>query len=250
MKLYEINNKKEYDFSCIYLWTNLVNGKKYVGQTSCFASRMSHYRSGRFNDRMKKDIDLYGVDSFEIDILEKDVPHCMLDEREQYWIDYYQSYKEDVGYNICQFAGSTRGYKHTPEQCLAKSERMRGENNVMYGKKHTEEWRKEHSEWLKNKWATDEEYRKFWKERMSGEKNYFYGKHFSGELNPMYGKHHSQTTKDKLSKAIGKSVRCVETGDVYTSITRAAQAIGVTRCVVSEALHKGYRAGGYHWEFV
>ena len=101
MKLYEINKKKEYDFSCIYLWTNLVNGKKYVGQTSCFASRMSQYRSGRFNDRMKKDIDLYGVDSFDIDILEKDVPHCMLDEREQYWIDHCNATNnKDLFYNI------------------------------------------------------------------------------------------------------------------------------------------------------
>ena len=76
MKLYEINNTKKYKFSCIYLWTNLINNKKYVGQTSCFASRMSQYRSGKFNDRMKKDIDLYGVDSFDIDIL-RTVPNLL-----------------------------------------------------------------------------------------------------------------------------------------------------------------------------
>ena len=226
MKLYEINNKKEYDFSCIYLWTNLVNGKKYVGQTTCFHRRMKTYRYTYPNAYMEHAVKKHGIDNFDITILERDVPLDKLDEREQYWLDYYQSYDLDKGYNICKVASTTKGVTHT------------------------EEWCQEHSEWLKDKWATDEEYRKFWQERMSGENNYFYGKHFSGELNPMYGKHHSQTTKDKLSKAIGKSVRCVETGDVYTSITRAAQAVGVTRCVVSEALHKGYRAGGYHWEFV
>ena len=226
MKLYEINNKKEYDFSCIYLWTNLVNGKKYVGQTTCFYRRMKTYRYTYPNAYMGHAVNKHGLDNFDITILERDVPLDKLDEREQYWLDYYQSYDLDKGYNICKIASTTKGVTHT------------------------EEWCQEHSDWLKDKWATDEEYRKFWQERMSGEKNYFYGKHFSGELNPMYGKHHSQTTKDKMSKKIGKSVRCVETGDVYTSITRAAQAIGVTRCVVSEALHKGYRAGGYHWEFV
>ena len=226
MKLYEINNKKEYDFSCIYLWTNLVNGKKYVGQTTCFHRRMKTYRYTYPNAYMEHAVKKHGVDNFDITILERDVPLDKLDEREQYWLDYYQSYDADKGYNICKVAGTTEGVTHT------------------------EEWCQEHSEWLKDKWATDEEYRKFWHDKMSGENNYFYGKHFSGELNPMYGKHHSQTTKDKISKMRGKSVRCVETGDVYTSITRAAQAIGVTRCVVSEALHKGYRAGGYHWEFV
>lgn len=226
MKLYEINNKKEYDFSCIYLWTNLVNGKKYVGQTTCFHRRMKTYRYTYPNAYMEHAVKKHGLDNFDITILERDVPLDKLDEREQYWLDYYQSYDLDKGYNICKVASTTKGVTHT------------------------EEWCQEHSDWLKDKWATDEDYRKFWHDKMSGENNYFYGKHFSGELNPMYGKHHSQTTKDKMSKKIGKSVRCVETGDVYTSITRAAQAIGVTRCVVSEALHKGYRAGGYHWEFV
>ena len=226
MKLYEINKKKEYDFSCIYLWTNLVNGKKYVGQTTCFHRRMKTYRYTYPNAYMEHAVKKHGIDNFDITILERDVPLDKLDEREQYWLDYYQSYDADKGYNICKVAGTTEGVTHT------------------------EEWCQKHSEWLKDKWATDEDYRKFWHDKMSGENNYFYGKDFSGELNPMYGKHHSQTTKDKLSKVIGKSVRCVETGDVYTSITRAAQAIGVTRCVVSEALHKGYRAGGYHWEFV
>lgn len=226
MKLYEINKKKEYDFSCIYLWTNLVNGKKYVGQTTCFHRRMKTYRYTYPNAYMEHAVKKHGLDNFDITILERDVPLDKLDEREQYWLDYYQSYDMDKGYNICKIASTTEGVTHT------------------------EEWCQKHSEWLKEKWATDEDYRKFWHDKMSGENNYFYGKHFSGELNPMYGKHHSQTTKDKMSKKIGKSVRCVETGDVYTSITRAAQAIGVTRCVVSEALHKGYRAGGYHWEFV
>lgn len=226
MKLYEINNKKKYDFSCIYLWTNLVNGKKYVGQTTCFHRRMKTYRYTYPNAYMEHAVKKHGLDNFDITILERDVPLDKLDEREQYWLDYYQSYEADKGYNICKIASTTEGVTHT------------------------EEWCQKHSEWLKEKWATDEDYRKFWHDKMSGENNYFYGKDFSGELNPMYGKHHSQTTKDKLSKVIGKSVRCVETGDVYTSITRAAQAVGVTRCVVSEALHKGYRAGGYHWEFV
>lgn len=225
MKLYEINNKKEYDFSCIYLWTNLVNGKKYVGQTTCFYRRMKSYRCTYPNAYMEHAVKKHGLDNFDITILERDVPLDKLDEREQYWLDYYQSYDVDKGYNICKIASTTKGVTHTKEWC------------------------QKHSDCMKEKWK-DAEYRSFWHNKMFGENNYFYGKHFSGELNPMYGKHHSQTTKDKMSKMIGKSVRCVETGNVYTSITRAAQAVGVTRCVVSEALRKGYRAGGYHWEFI
>ena len=186
MKLYEINNKKKYDFSCIYLWTNLVNGKKYVGQTTCFHRRMKNYRHTYPNAYMERAVNKHGLDNFDITILERDVPLDKLDEREQYWLDYYQSYDLDKGYNICKVAGTTKGVTHT------------------------EEWCQEHSDYMKEKWK-DTEYRNFWHNRMSGENNYFYGKRFSGdknghakavrcvELNKIY------TTVQEASKCSGTS---------------------------------------------
>ena len=186
MKLYEINKKKEYDFSCIYLWTNLVNGKKYVGQTTCFHRRMKTYRYTYPNAYMEHAVKKHGIDNFDITILERDVPLDKLDEREQYWLDYYQSYDMDKGYNICRVASTTKGITHT------------------------EEWCQEHSDYMKEKWK-DAEYRKFWHDKMSGENNYFYGKRFSGdknghakavrcvELNKIY------TTVQEASKCSGTS---------------------------------------------
>lgn len=247
MKLYEINSKKEYDFSCIYLWVNLINNKKYVGQTQSFYNRMSQYKFGLFNTHMKYAIDKYGVDNFDIIILERDIPLNKLDEREQYWIDYYQSYLDDNGYNICRFAGTTRGRKHTDrskslmskiaiERFSHEEERLkvRGENNGMYGKQHSDEWKRNHSEWLKNKWATNEDYRKFWHDKMSGKNNYFYGKHLCG---------------DKNGRA--RKVRCVELNKIYTTIKEAAKCSGTSRQNISHALN-GHQstAGGCHWEYV
>ena len=210
MKLYEINNKKEYDFSCIYLWTNLVNGKKYVGQTTCFHRRMKNYRHTYPNAYMERAVNKHGLDNFDITILERDVPLDKLDEREQYWLDYYQSYDLDKGYNICKVAGTTKGVTHT------------------------EEWCQEHSEWLKDKWATDEDYRKFWQERMSGEKNYFYGKDCSGDKN-----------------GHAKAVRCVELNKIYTTVQEASKCSGTSRQNISHVLNgRQETAGGYHWEYV
>ena len=210
MKLYEINNKKEYDFSCIYLWTNLVNGKKYVGQTTCFHRRMKTYRYTYPNAYMERAVNKHGLDNFDITILERDVPLDKLDERAQYWLDYYQSYDLDKGYNICKVAGTTKGVTHT------------------------EEWCQKHSEWLKEKWATDEDYRKFWHDKMSGENNYFYGKDFSG---------------DKNGRA--KSIICVEKNKIYTTIKEAAKCSGTSRQNISHVLNgRQETAGGYHWEYV
>lgn len=247
MKLYEVNSKKEYDFSCIYLWVNLTNNKKYVGQTQSFYNRMAQYKCGLFNTHMKHAVDKYGVDNFDIIILERDIPINKLDEREQYWIDYYRSYLGDNGYNICRFAGTTRGRKHTDESKSLMSKiamerfsheeerlKLRGENNGMYGKQHSDEWKRNHSEWLKNKWATNEDYRKFWHDKMSGENNYFYGKHLCG---------------DKNGRA--RKVRCVELNKIYTTIKEAAKCSGTSRQNISHALN-GHQstAGGYHWEYV
>lgn len=247
MKLYEVNSKKKYDFSCIYLWVNLINNKKYVGQTQSFYNRMSQYKRGAFNKYMKHAIDKYGIDNFDIIILERDVLLDKLDEREQYWIDYYQSYLDNNGYNICRFAGTTRGFRHTDEsrnlmkkiaiQRFSSEEeklKVRGENNGMYGKQHSVEWKHNHSEWLKNKWATNEDYRKFWHDKMSGENNYFYGKHLCGDKN-----------------GHAKTVRCVELNKIYTTVKEAAECSGTSRQNISHALN-GHQdtAGGYHWEYV
>ena len=246
MKLYEINSLKEYDFNCIYLWTNLQNDKKYVGQAQSFYRRMMQYKDGHFNRYMGSAIDKYGLDNFDITILERDIPLDKLDEREQYWLDYYQSYKKEFGYNICQFAGTTRGYNHTDEAKELMSqiaierfsdpterEKVQGENNGMYGKRHSKEWCKKHSDWLKEKWK-DADYRKFWHDKMSGKNNYFYGKDFSGDKNG-----HATT------------ILCVELNKIYTTVKEAAKEHGISRQNISHVLNgRQQTAGGYHWEYI
>lgn len=267
MHLDEINSQKRFSISCIYLWTNTINGKHYVGQAHNFYNRMCQYKIGKFNKYMKHAIEKYGLDAFDITILECNVPYSDLDSREQYWMDYYKSYDRDKGYNICHFASTTFGYRHTEESKQKMSlttkeqykddefrKKIQGKNNGMYGKHHNEQWCNEHSEWLKNRWESDEEYRQFWHDKMSGENNYFYGKHLYGELNGMYGKCHSEETRRKISEALKEhcvKVICVESNIVYDSLVDAAKSVNGKVCGISSVLHgrlKTYK--GYHWERV
>lgn len=161
--------------------------KNTLDKLKIFYTRMAQYSYKGGNIYLNRAIEKYGIDNFEITVLEYVSKEC-LDEREQYWLDFYKSYLFLNGYNICRYASSTRGYKHTQE-VKNKLRKMKidnpvclcGEKNPMYGKKHSLEWRKQQSERMKEKWEKDEEYRNFWHEKMTGENNYFYGVHLTGE---------------------------------------------------------------------
>eukprot|EP00808_Paulinella_micropora_P017429 g80497.t1 len=47
-----------------------------------------------------------------------------------------------------------------------------------------------------------------------------------------------------------RPIVCLETGQVYPSISEAMRTTGVHRKNISHSLMKGYRAGGYHWYYL
>ena len=95
----------------IYLITNLINNKVYVGQSTDIERRWSeHLRSAqpeKYSIRSARDsktpihlaMQKYGINNFTLQILEQ-CQRSELDDKEQYWIDYYHSTEKDIGYNI------------------------------------------------------------------------------------------------------------------------------------------------------
>ena len=81
----------------IYLITNLVNGKQYVGQTTCSVEeRWRGHISDSKNEPsilVDKAIAKYGKENFECVLLEKleNASHKKIDESESYWIEYYKT---------------------------------------------------------------------------------------------------------------------------------------------------------------
>ena len=85
----------------IYLIENKINGKKYIGQTTCSVKERfkQHLKDSRkhLERPLYRAISKYGKENFEIQELEK----CSiekLNEREQYWIQYYNTFYGE-GYN-------------------------------------------------------------------------------------------------------------------------------------------------------
>lgn len=115
----EESKNENYDGG-IYCITNKVNGKKYIGQTYDLKFRWLHHRSdlrgGRHHNRhLQGAWNKYGEDNFEFSELEKCTLES-LDEREIYWIKYYDSQNQEYGYNLADGGLGCRGYKHTDEE--------------------------------------------------------------------------------------------------------------------------------------
>lgn len=96
----------------IYKYTNLINNKKYIGQTNNFERRVREHKSCSFNpksvnydDKIHQAIRKYGHDNFKIEIIEiiNDVQNYeLVNEREKYWIKKEQSLLTQWGYNVLE----------------------------------------------------------------------------------------------------------------------------------------------------
>lgn len=139
---------------CIYLRTNLVNGKQYVGQTNDFNRREKEWKKGKTysggiidNAREK-----YGVDSFSVQILKE----CKTQDELNYWEQHYikiLNTKNPYGYNLTDGGGGQSGHHRSEETKRKISEAHKGirVSFGMTGHHHSEESKKKMSDAKKGK---------------------------------------------------------------------------------------------------
>lgn len=127
----------------IYKIENKINGKIYIGQTkNSLNNRVAnHFKNDSF---IGKALRKYGLQSFEISIIDEATTKEVLSEKERYWIKSFNC-SVPFGYNIVQGGSYSTGFsgRHHSESSLQKMRKQQtGENNGMYGKRHSAETRK------------------------------------------------------------------------------------------------------------
>jgi len=172
----------------IYKTTNILNDKIYIGQT--IYDNSNYYGSGKY---LKTAIKKYGIENFKKEIIDE----CDFDElndREIYWIDFYDSIKN--GYNISKGGQKSwmTGLNHSEESRQKMSINRSGELNPLYGKHHTEETKKKISNSNKGKIRTDEQ-----KEKLKGRKITEESRQKMSLAST--GRKHTEESKNKLSVA-------------------------------------------------
>lgn len=233
------------------------NNKVYIGQTIDFTQRCRKYKSNNFKGQIKlwNNCQKYNWNPIEaIKIIE----NCLiseLNEREKYWINYFDSYKNGLNADL---GGKGRsGFKHSDET----KEKIRVAN---IGKKHTEETKQKISKAGKNisnetrekmsQASKGRKHSKETKQKISGKNK---GKKLTDKQKAKIsennkgnkkrlGKLHSNETKNKISETkkgksntkLTKKIICLNTGDVYVSQTEASEKLNIKQNNISRVCLK------------
>jgi len=88
----------------IYKITNTTNNKVYIGQSQDIVTRLRGHKATlkvntHFNIHLQRAYNKYGINSFSYETLEE-CSEDIINERESYWIEFYNSRDRFHGYNI------------------------------------------------------------------------------------------------------------------------------------------------------
>ena len=208
----------------IYCIENLVDGKKYIGQSCNIYSRWTNHKwclnnNKHPNDYLQKAWNKYGQNNFKFTILEQ-CNENIVDIKEQYYINLYNTLIASNGYNLDSGGNENKHHSDITKQKMRKS--ATGRIN------------------------SDETRRKISVNRI--------GK-MTKESHFMYGKHLSDSTKKKLSEAItgmfaydkhyeAISVICLNTNKVFTTMKAAGEFYNTNPFNISKCCKKERKSSG------
>lgn len=185
---------------CIYKHENKINHKVYIGQTNQEVSRRWRNGNGYIDSpRFYAAIQKYGWDNFEHTILETNLSSEEANDKEVYWIAYYNSFNENYGYNL------TPGGNNYMKQ-LWENPEYREKMRQSFSKARQKSWKdpafrekaiKNLIDGVKKAWSDPQ-----WREKRI--------ENITGDKNPN-----------------SKAVKNIETGKIFTTIKEAANWAGL-----------------------
>lgn len=230
----ETKNNNFYGF--IYITTNLINGKKYIGQKKGYND--TYLGSGKI---LKLAIKKYGRENFKREILDYANSKEELNIKEDYYIHKYNAHHSDEFYNISSSytpnvwedkteeekqelidlirIAHSKGSYQTEEFRNKMSQVTSGERNGMYGKKHSKVSKQKMSENSKG--------------LVNGERNGMFGKSGNNAINGVHVFMYEDKNKTKLIKEF-VSVREFQK---YFGITGHS---GLDKAVKDNKVYRGY----------
>lgn len=258
--------KDPYGF--IYITTNLVNGKRYLGQRAFTEGWNAYLGSG---NNFKKALKKYGKENFHRDIIYICYSKEDLNQIEYELSIFFNVVESNDWYNLVLGGGTSRGWRPTEETRKKISEAAKERladptNHPNYGK-HGLSGEKNPQFGVSPKKRMDDETYKQWYEK---HKKYWQnpptkGKHiWTDKLNPNLGKKMSNEQKEKLSnirksKHIGsKPVYCIELNEIFWGAKDANEQLNINKINITQCCMGDIKSAGkhpvtgelLHWKYV
>lgn len=225
--------------SGIYCIENMISNKKYIGQSKNINDRWKKHiselnRNCHDNDYLQKSWNKYGFNNFRFYVLE----YCdksILDDREVYYIDFYDTLNRDLGYNL-KSGGQNGGSCYVDESRIKLSKSIK----KSYENSDLKEIRRQDA--LKQ-WSNPD-----------------YKASRCGENASMYGHHHTEEAKKRMSEARKgvpsprlntTPVLCIELNQEFENASIAGKYLSIDSCGILKVC-RGERktCGGYSWKFL
>ena len=110
-------------YGFIYITTNLINGKRYLGLKRFDKKWKGYLGSGKV---FKQAVDKYGKENFRRDVVDIAYSENELNQKEYEYSIFFNVIESDDWYNLVLGGGSTNGYKFSDEQKQKMSEMRKG----------------------------------------------------------------------------------------------------------------------------
>lgn len=205
LKVERIDNQQLSFYGYIYLTTNLINGKKYIGAHRAVRFDESYKGSGKL---LWKAIDKYGWDNFKTEIIEWCSAKEELFKREKEIIAELKCVESNDYYNIADGGNGGCVYKNLDIDSYNKvikkiSDSKKNRKLTLKEKEHLDQMHKDwsgnhHTEESKLKSRNSNLGQKRSKQTIQKMKDNHAD--FSGKNNPFFNKAHSEESKSKISK--------------------------------------------------
>lgn len=214
----------DYSKTKIYKITNLINGKVYIGQTTNSLDRRfsSHFWKNSGCIFLKRALNKYGKENFKIEQICLAESKKEANKKEKYYIKFYDSTNQEKGYNITK-GGNTVSYNCcTPVMCVETGD-------VFKSIKDASLWAKMSDSSIQAVCCG--------KKASCGGLDWVYVDRFG---NPI--------PKEKSKRRRNVKIRCVETGEEFSSICELAFKLKKSDTLIHKHLSKEIKSlNGYHY---
>lgn len=232
----------------IYLTTNLINNKKYIGQ---------HY--GKINDNylgsgvlLTKAISKYGKDNFKKEILKVCQNADELNYWEKYYITYFDAVNNDEYYNLAEGGINSDSFKNWNKYLKEHPEEAKEFYQKNYQK--LQKWKEKHPEEYYNKIIIPLiESSKKWRNKHQEEVQEHMKK--VNQRKEEWQKQHPEEHQKQVDKwrqagsiANSQQILCITTGEIFESQCEAARHYNIQQGNISKCLKGERKSAGKHPE--